>query len=63
MCYCLTRLTFPGRICSLGHSYGGIHIRMFASQYPEGFLAWFLVDVTHPDRDEKWIAALPTDPE
>ena len=55
----LTKADVPGPYLLVGHSYGGIHIRMFASQYPEKVLGMVLVDVTHPDQDEKWIAALP----
>lgn len=50
----------PGPHLLVGHSYGGIHIRMFASQYPEKVLGMVLVDTAHPDQDEKWIAALPS---
>lgn len=55
----LTKAGVPGPYLLVGHSYGGIHIRMFASQYPEKVLGMVLVDVAHPDQDEKWIAALP----
>lgn len=56
----LTKAGIPGPYLLVGHSYGGIHIRMFASQYPEKVLGMVLIDSTHPDQDEKWIAALPS---
>jgi pimeloyl-ACP methyl ester carboxylesterase len=43
----------------VGHSYGGMHLRMFASQYPGKVIGMVLVDSAHPDQDEKWLAALP----
>lgn len=49
-----------GPFLLVGHSYGGIHVRMFASRYPEKVLGMVLVDAAHPDQDEKWIAALPS---
>ena len=56
----LTKAGVPGPYLLVGHSYGGLHIRMFASQYPEKVLGMVLVDTAHPDQDEKWLAALPT---
>ena len=56
----LTKAGVPGPYLLVGHSYGGIHIRMFASQYPDKVLGMVLVDTAHPDQDEKWIAALPS---
>lgn len=55
----LTKAGVPGPYLLVGHSYGGIHIRMFASLYPDKVLGMVLVDSSHPDQDEKWLAALP----
>ena len=56
----LTKAGVPGPYVLVGHSYGGLHIRMFASQYPDKVLGLVLVDSAHPDQDEKWLAALPS---
>ncbi len=55
----LTTAGVAGPYLLVGHSYGGMHLRMFASQYPGKVLGMVLVDSAHPDQDEKWLAALP----
>jgi pimeloyl-ACP methyl ester carboxylesterase len=55
----LTAARVPGPYVLVGHSYGGMHVRMFATEYPEKVVGVVLVDSTHPDKDEKWLAALP----
>lgn len=55
----LEKTGLPGPFLLVGHSYGGLHMRMFASQFPAKVLGMVLVDSTHPDQDEKWLAALP----
>ena len=55
----LTKAGIAGPYLLVGHSYGGMHLRMFASQYPGKVLGMVLVDSAHPDQDEKWLAALP----
>ena len=55
----LTTAGIAGPYLLVGHSYGGMHLRMFASQYPGKVLGMVLVDSAHPDQDEKWLAALP----
>lgn len=55
----LTKAGVPGPYLLVGHSYGGLHIRMFANQFPDKVLGMVLVDTAHPDQDEKWLAALP----
>jgi pimeloyl-ACP methyl ester carboxylesterase len=49
----------PGPYLLVGFSYGGMHTRVFAGQYPDQVLGMVLVDSSHPDQDEKWLAALP----
>lgn len=57
----------PGPYLLVGHSFGGLHIRMFASQFPEKVAGMVLVDASHPDQDQRWIAsfgpASSTEPE
>ncbi|MFN0069294.1 MAG: alpha/beta fold hydrolase [Limisphaerales bacterium] len=63
----LTQAAVPGPYLLVGHSYGGLHIRMFASQFPEQVAGMVLVDASHPDQDQRWLAsfgpATPTEPE
>ena len=55
----LTNAGVPGPYLLVGHSYGGLHVRMFASQFPGKVIGMVLVDSAHPDQDERWLAALP----
>ena len=55
----LTKAGVPGPYLLVGHSYGGLHVRMFASQFPDKVIGLVLVDSAHPDQDERWLAALP----
>lgn len=55
----LDKAGLPGPFLLVGHSYGGLHVRMFASRFPKKVLGLVLVDSTHPDQDERWLAALP----
>ena len=43
----------------VGHSLGGMHARVFASEYPNEIAGMVLVDASHPDQDEAWLATLP----
>jgi pimeloyl-ACP methyl ester carboxylesterase len=54
----LTKARVPDPYLLVGHSYGGMHLRMFASRFPDKVLGMVLVDASHPDQDEKWLAAL-----
>jgi pimeloyl-ACP methyl ester carboxylesterase len=55
----LAKAGVPGPYLLVGHSWGGNHLRVFAGQHPEKVLGMVLVDSSHPDQDEKWLAALP----
>ena len=55
----LTNAHVPGPYLLVGHSYGGMHVRMFASQFPDKVIGMVLVDSAHPDQDARWLAALP----
>ena len=63
----LTKAAIPGPYLLVGHSYGGLHIRMFASQYPAKVAGMVLVDASHPDQDQRWLASFgppsPIEPE
>lgn len=53
----LTQAGLKGPHLLVGHSFGGLHIRMFASRYPEQVAGMVLVDASHPDQDRRWLAA------
>jgi pimeloyl-ACP methyl ester carboxylesterase len=63
----LTQAVIPGPYLLVGHSFGGLHLRLFASQYPEKVAGMVLVDASHPDQDQRWLAsfgpASPDEPE
>jgi pimeloyl-ACP methyl ester carboxylesterase len=43
-----------GPLLLVGHSLGGLHVRMFASQYPSEVVGMVLVDSSHPDQDDRF---------
>lgn len=53
----LTKAAIPGPYLLVGHSYGGLHIRMFASQFPGKVPGMVLVDASNPDQDQRWLAS------
>lgn len=55
----LTKANVPGPYLLVGHSFGGLYVRMFASRYSEKVAGMVLVDATPPDMDEKWLASFP----
>jgi pimeloyl-ACP methyl ester carboxylesterase len=54
----LTKAKIRGPYVLVGHSIGGLHVRVFAGMYPKDVAGVVLVDSTHPDQDSKWLAAL-----
>jgi len=53
----LTKAAIPGPYLLVGHSFGGLHIRMFASQFPGKVAGMVLVDASNPDQDQRWLAS------
>ena len=45
----LTNAGIPGPYILVGHSAGGLYVRMYAAQYPEEVIGMVLVDPGHPD--------------
>jgi pimeloyl-ACP methyl ester carboxylesterase len=43
-----------GPFLLVGHSLGGMDVRVFASQYPSEVVGMVLVDSSHPDQDERF---------
>jgi pimeloyl-ACP methyl ester carboxylesterase len=43
----------------VGHSFGGVNVRMFASSYPKEVVGMVLVDSVHENETEKWLALMP----
>jgi pimeloyl-ACP methyl ester carboxylesterase len=43
-----------GPFVMVGHSLGGMYVRMFASQYPAEVIGMVLVDSSHPDQDNRF---------
>ncbi len=54
----LANAKVPGPYVLVAHSIGGLHVRVFADEYPGEVAGVVLVDVAHPDQDQKWLAAL-----
>jgi pimeloyl-ACP methyl ester carboxylesterase len=55
----LTRAGVPGPYLLVGHSIGGLHAQVFASQYPDDVAGLVLVSSTHPDQMTTWLSLLP----
>ncbi len=53
----LAKAAVPGPYLLVGHSYGGIHLRIFASRFPDKVAGMVLVDASHPDQERRWLAA------
>jgi CubicO group peptidase (beta-lactamase class C family)/pimeloyl-ACP methyl ester carboxylesterase len=45
----------------VGHSFGGVNVRLFASLYPKEVVGLVLVDSVHEEETEKWLAILSSD--
>jgi pimeloyl-ACP methyl ester carboxylesterase len=40
----------PGPFVLVGHSYGGLYVRVFAARYPEAVAGMVLLEASHPDQ-------------
>lgn len=49
----LNKAGIEGPYILVGHSVGGLYVRMFANQYPEEVVGMVLVDPGHPDMDTR----------
>jgi pimeloyl-ACP methyl ester carboxylesterase len=56
----LNRAGVEGPYILVGHSLGGMNMLLFASRHPHETVGLVLVDSTHPDQVDRWLALLPT---
>jgi pimeloyl-ACP methyl ester carboxylesterase len=54
----LERASVPGPYVLVGHSFGGLNMRLYASQYPAEVAGLVLVDSSHEDQYERFAALL-----
>jgi pimeloyl-ACP methyl ester carboxylesterase len=45
----------------VGHSFGGLLVRLYASRFPEEVAAMVLVDSVHEDETREWVKMMPPD--
>ena len=57
----LTSAGIEGLYVLVGHSLGGMYMRLFADYYPEEVAGLVLVDSQHIDQFERFVAVLPTE--
>jgi len=43
----------------VGHSFGGMNVRLYASEFPQEVVGMVLVDSVHEDEMDRWIAMMP----
>jgi hypothetical protein len=55
----LVNAPVEGPYILVGHSMGGMLVRLYADQYPEDVLGLVLVDSAHPDMGDRLLANLP----
>jgi pimeloyl-ACP methyl ester carboxylesterase len=55
----LVNAGIAGPYLLVGASWGGMNVRLYASQYPDEITGLVLVDSVHPDVFGRWLAALP----
>ena len=43
----------------VGHSFGGMNVRLYASKFPQEAVGMVLVDSVHEDEMDRWVAMMP----
>jgi pimeloyl-ACP methyl ester carboxylesterase len=51
---------FPGPYILVGHSLGGMNMRLYASRYPDQVVGMVLVDPANPHQDKRFATVSPT---
>ena len=55
----LAKAGIAGPYVLVGHSIGGFHVRLYAHHYPDEVVGMVLVDSSHEDQRERFLAVLP----
>lgn len=58
----LQRVALAGPSVFAGHSFGGHIVRLYRERYPEEVAALVLIDASHEDQRERYLAVLPPQP-
>ena len=57
----LTKAAVKPPYVLVGHSFGGMNTRLYASEYPKEVVGIVLVDSTHEDESDRMLAVLPSE--
>jgi pimeloyl-ACP methyl ester carboxylesterase len=55
----LVKANTPSPFVLVGHSFGGMNVRLYASQHSQEVVGMVLVDSVHEDEMDRWVAMLP----
>jgi pimeloyl-ACP methyl ester carboxylesterase len=55
----LTNAGIEGPYILVGHSFGGLNVRLFASRYPDAVAGIVLIDASHEDQYSRFAALMP----
>jgi pimeloyl-ACP methyl ester carboxylesterase len=57
----LTNAHITGPYVLVGHSIAGFNVRVYADLYPQEVVGMVMIDPSHPDQPERWLALLPAE--